>query len=58
LNDAIIDKEDGSLACRPWVVPAITGAPLTAVERAFAIHGSDGVSTKAIDVANTLAAFG
>jgi hypothetical protein len=52
LRDAIIDKEDGDwLSCGPYVVAAISGAPLTTVERVFRCFGSDGVATKAIDVA-------
>jgi hypothetical protein len=58
LRDAIIDKTEGWLACGPCVVTAITGAPLTTVEAVFRMNGSDGVSTKALDVANALAAFG
>jgi hypothetical protein len=40
------------------VVAAIVGAPLSTVEAVFRCFGSDGVATKAIDVANALAAFG
>jgi hypothetical protein len=40
------------------VVAALAGAPLTVVERAFRMGGSDGVSTTAEDVALALSHFG
>jgi hypothetical protein len=49
---------EGWLACGPVVVAAPAGAPLTVVERAFAVGGSDGISTDASDLALALSHFG